>query len=160
MLLPILFLTHHLCHKHQHLGHHHLLHIHQGIHDNQRNLIPCTKICVHIREKKSKATIAGTSRFFKGIAWDLTSHTVDLAKHEESAEKAKAMATKIKIPTKADYKNVPKQYVSGRPLLTFEKQRKVPTGIKRLHDWYMRASSVGIDVISVHIPDHAFIGSD
>jgi hypothetical protein len=34
-----------------------------------------------------------------------------LAEHEESAEKAKAMATKIKIPTKADYKNVPKHYV-------------------------------------------------
>jgi hypothetical protein len=29
-----------------------------------------------------------------------------------------------------------------------------------LHDWYMRASSIGIDAISVHIPDHAFIGSD
>jgi hypothetical protein len=96
----------------------------------------------------------------KGIARDLTSHIVDLAKHEESAEKAKAMAAKIKIPTKEDYKNVPKQYVLGRPLLTLEKLRKVSTDIKRLHDWYMRASSVGIDAISVHIPDHAFIGSD
>jgi hypothetical protein len=88
------------------------------------------------------------------------SHTIDLAEHEESAEKAEAMAAKIKIPTMADYKNVPKQYVSGRPLLTFEKLRKVPAFIKRLHDWYMRASSVDIDAISVHIPDHAFIGSD
>jgi hypothetical protein len=51
-------------------------------------------------------------------------------------------------------------YVSGRPLLTFKKLRKVPAGIKRLHDWYMRASSVGIDAISVNIPDHAFIGLD
>ena len=81
-----------------------------------------------------------------------------LAKHEESAEKTKATAAKIKIPTKADYKNVPKQYVLVRPLLTFEKLRKIPVGIKRLHDWYMRASSVGIDAISVHIPDLAFIG--
>jgi hypothetical protein len=88
------------------------------------------------------------------------SHIVDLAEHEDYAEKAEAMFAKIKIPTKADYKNVPKQYVSSRPLLTFEKLRKVPAGIKRLHDWYMRASSVGIDAISVHIPDHAFIGSD
>jgi hypothetical protein len=46
--------------------------------------------------------------------------------------------------------------VSGRPLLTLEKPRKVPAVIKRLHDWHMRASSVGIDVISVHIPDHVF----
>jgi hypothetical protein len=76
------------------------------------------------------------------------------------AEKAEAITVKIKIPTKADYKNVLKQYVPGRPLLTLEKLRKVPAGIKRLHDWYMRASSIGIDAISVHIPDHAFIGSD
>ena len=52
-------------------------------------------------------------------------------------------------------KNVP-----GRPLLTFEKLRKVPANIKRLHDWYMRASSVDIDTISVSIPAHAFIGSN
>src|SRR5688500_15795580 len=88
------------------------------------------------------------------------SGAVDLAEREESAEKAKAMAAKRKIPNKVDYKNVPKHYVTDRPLLTLEKLRKVPAGIKRLHDWYMRASSVGIDAISVHIPDHAFIGSD
>jgi hypothetical protein len=98
-------------------------------------------------KKKSEATTAGTARFLKEISRDLTSHTVDLAEHEESIEKAKEMDAKIKIPTKADYKNVPKQYVSGRPLLTLEKLRKVPAGLKRLHDWYMHASSVGIDVI-------------
>ena len=32
-------------------------------------------------------------------------------------------------------------------LLTLEKLRKVPAGLKRLHDWYMHASSVGIDAI-------------
>jgi hypothetical protein len=50
------------------------------------------------------------------------------------------MNVKIKKQTKADYKNVPKKYVLGRPLLTFEKLRKVPPGIKRLHDLYMQAS--------------------
>jgi hypothetical protein len=62
-------------------------------------------------KKKSKANTVGITRFLKGIGRDLASRTVDLAEHEESAEKAKAMATKIKIPTKADYKNVPKHYV-------------------------------------------------
>jgi hypothetical protein len=76
-------------------------------------------------KKKSKATAAGIARFLKGIARDLTSHTIDLAEHEESAKKDKVMVAKIKIPSKADYKNVPKQYVLGRPLLTFEKLRKV-----------------------------------
>jgi hypothetical protein len=111
-------------------------------------------------KKKSKGTTIGTTLFMKGIAWDLTSHTVDLAEHEESAKKAEAMAIKIKIPTKADYKNATKKFVPSRPLLPFEKLRKVPTGIKRLHDWYMWASLVGIDAISMHILDHAFIGSD
>jgi hypothetical protein len=59
-------------------------------------------------KKKSKATTAGATQFMKGIAQDLTSHTIDLAEYEESAKKAEAMAAKIKIPTKADYKNVPK----------------------------------------------------
>ena len=111
------------------------------------------------KKKKSKST-AGTVRFLKGIGRSLTSDNVDLADLEESAKKAEAMAAKIKKPTKADYKNVPKKYVPGRPLLPLDKLRKVPAGVKRLHDWYMRASSVGIDTISVHIPDHAFIGSN
>jgi hypothetical protein len=48
--------------------------------------------------------------------------------------------------------------VSGRSLLIFEKLRKISTGIKRLHDWYMQASSVGINTISVHIPRNDFNG--
>jgi hypothetical protein len=40
-------------------------------------------------KKKSKATTAGTTRFFKGIAWDLMSHTIDLAEHEESTKRLK-----------------------------------------------------------------------
>jgi hypothetical protein len=59
------------------------------------------------KKKKSKST-AGTTRFLKGIGRSLTSDTVDLADLEESAKKAEAMAAKIKKPTKADYKNMPK----------------------------------------------------
>jgi hypothetical protein len=76
---------------------------------------------------------------------------VDLAEHEKPAKKAEAKGAKIKIPTKIDYKHVPKQYVTGRHILPFEKLRNVLAGTKRLHDWYMWASSVGIDAISVHI---------
>jgi hypothetical protein len=126
---------------------------------SKKSKFPIPKLVSTFEKKKSKATTAGTARFLKGIARDLTSHTVRLAEHEESAKKAEAMAAKIKIPTKADYKNVLK-ICAGRPLLPFEKLRKVPAGIKRLHDWYMHVSSVGIDTISVHITDHAFIGSD
>jgi len=113
-----------------------------------------------LRRKRRVNPLLAQLVFLKGIGQSLTSDTVDLADLEESTKKAEAMAAKIKKPTKADYKNVPKKYVPGRPLLTFEKLRKVPANIKRLHDWYMRASSVGIDTISVNIPAHAFIGSN
>jgi hypothetical protein len=43
-----------------------------------------------------------------GIARSLTSHTIDLAEHEKSAKKVEAITVKIKKPTKAGYKNVPK----------------------------------------------------
>jgi hypothetical protein len=56
-----------------------------------------------------------------------------------------------------DYKNIPNKYVFGRPLLKWDTLKKIPAGVKRLHDWYMRASSVGIDTISVSIPPAAFV---
>jgi hypothetical protein len=44
-----------LRHKHQHLGHHHLLHNHQGIHDNQRNLNSLYQNwCPHSRKRRVK----------------------------------------------------------------------------------------------------------
>jgi hypothetical protein len=47
----------------------------------------------------------------------------------------------------------------GQTSTHFGETKKGPTGIKRLHDWYMRASSsIDIDTISVYIPKHAFIG--
>jgi len=48
-------------------------------------------------------------------------------------------------------------HVSGRPLLTWDKLKKVTAGIKRLHDWYMRAPVVGIDTINVYIPPTTFV---
>jgi hypothetical protein len=76
---------------------------------SKKSKFPLPKLVSTFEKKKSKATTAGIARFWKGIARDLTSRTVDLAEHEESAEKATTMAAKIKIPTKADYKIVPKQ---------------------------------------------------
>ena len=62
----------------------------------------------------------------------------------------------IRPPTKDDYKFVPTKYEPGRPLLSWDKLKKIPAGIKRMHDWYMRAASVGIDTINVIIPPTAF----
>ena len=62
----------------------------------------------------------------------------------------------IKVPTWEDYKSVPKTYEVGKPLLSWEKLQKVPNNVKRMHDWYMRASAAGIHAINVSIPHKAF----
>ena len=64
------------------------------------------------------------------------------------------------MPTAEDYKYIPKKFVVGRPLLKREKLLKVPNNIKRLHDWYMRASSAGIDTFNVCIPQKAFLSEN
>jgi len=82
---------------------------------------------------------------------------VDLAEHEKQTQKPTTIIVNIRKPTWEDYQNVPNTYVSGRPLLIWDKLKKVPDGIKRLHDWYMRASTIGIDTINVSIPPTAFV---
>jgi hypothetical protein len=78
---------------------------------------------------------------------------VDLVDHEKSTKKPKIFTIKIRRSTRDDYQNVPKQYVSGRPLLTWDKLKTVPAGIKRLHDWYMRVSSVGHEATIITFED-------
>ena len=106
-------------------------------------------------EPKKKA--AGTALFLSGIARSRTSKLVDLAEHEKEGSKSfETRIVNIRPPTKDDYKYVPTKYEPGRPLLSWDKLKKIPAGIKRMHDWYMRAASVGIDTINVIIPPTAF----
>jgi hypothetical protein len=114
------------------------------------------KLVSPIQATKQKS--ARTTKFLSGIARTRTSRIVDLAEYEKSAEKAEIRTEMIRKPTREDYRDVPKTYVPGRPLLSWDKLKKVPARIKRLHGWYMRASSVGIDTINVSIPPAAFIG--
>jgi len=103
-----------------------------------------------------KRKFAGTDLFLLGIAMSRTTKLVDLAEHEKDAKKSEPAFVNIMPPTRDDYKYVPKKYELDRPLLTWDKLKKVPAGVKRFHDWHMRASSVGIDTISVDIPAEAF----
>jgi hypothetical protein len=96
------------------------------------------------------------AKFLSGIAQSRTTRTLDLAEHEKLAKKSKVITISIRKPTMDDYKNVPDKYMLGRPLLKWDTLKKIPAGVKRLHDWYMRASSVGIGTINVSIPPAAF----
>jgi hypothetical protein len=80
-----------------------------------------------------------------------------LAEHDKLAKKHKVITVNIRKPTMDDYKNVSDKYVPARPLLKWDTLKKISAGVKRLHDWYMRASSVGIDTINVSIPPAAFV---
>jgi len=110
---------------------------------------------VSLYEPKKK--VAGTTLFLSGIARSRTSKLVDLAEHEKEGSKSfETRIVNIRPPTKDDYKFVPTKYESGRPLLSWDKLKNIPAGIKRMHDWYMRAASVGINTINVIIPPIAF----
>jgi hypothetical protein len=98
-----------------------------------------------------KKMTASTTKFLSGIALSRTTRTLDLDEHEKLAKKSKVITVSIRKPTMDDYKNVPNKYVPGRPLLKWDTLKKIPAGVKRLHDWYMRASSIGIDTINVPI---------
>jgi hypothetical protein len=69
-----------------------------------------------------------------------------------------ASENNIRKPTKEDYDNVPQKYVSGRPLLQWCELLCVSCGMKRMHDWYMRASSVEINAFSIVVPPLTFLG--
>jgi len=84
-------------------------------------------------EPKKKKT-AGTTLFLSGIARSRTSKLVDLAEHEKEAKRSETPIVNIRPPTKDDYKFFPTKYEPGRPLLSWDKLRKVPAGTKRLHD--------------------------
>jgi hypothetical protein len=98
-------------------------------------------------------------RFLSGIASKRTIQEQEISELAKSGVLAPKVITpdNFKVPTAEDYKNIPKMYVWGKPLLSRTKLMKKPSGIKRFHDWYMRASSAGIDTISMRIPQIAFL---
>jgi hypothetical protein len=94
-----------------------------------------------------------------GIASERTieDHEIsELAKSQVLAPKVITLV-KFKVSTVEDYMHITKKYVWGKPLLSRAKLLKKPSGIKRFHDRYMRASSDGIDTISMCIPQIAFL---
>jgi hypothetical protein len=115
---------------------------------------PIPKLVFPFQQKKKTA---GTTKFLAGIALSRTTRTLDLAEHDKLAEKPKVITVSIRKPTMDDYKNVPDKYMPERPLLKWGTLKKISAGVKRLHDWYMRASSFGIDTINVSIPPAAFV---
>lgn len=116
-----------------------------------------SKLVSPYEPKKQK--VAGTLKFLSGIGNTRKSFTVT-SDERDAQKKPKEPPKKvitIRIPTAKDYENVPDDYVPGRPLLPWRELQKVLSLMKRLHDWYMRASAAGIDTISVSIPPEVFI---
>jgi hypothetical protein len=122
--------------------------------ERPRKKFPVPKLVSPFEQKKKTA---GKAKFLSRIAQSRTTRTLDLAEHEKLAKKPKVITVNIRKPTMDDYKNVPDKYVPERPLLKWNTLKNIPAGFKRLHDWYMRASSVGIDTINVSIPPAAFV---
>jgi hypothetical protein len=76
----------------------------------------------------------------------------------EKANKSASDKITIRKPMREDYDNIPTdKYVPGRPLLPWCELRCVSRAMKRLHDWYLRASSVGINAFSAVVPPLTFM---
>jgi hypothetical protein len=122
--------------------------------ERPRKKFSVAKLVFPFEQKKKTADMA---KFLSEIAQSHTTRTLDLAEHEKLAKKSKVITVSIRKPTMDDYKIVPDKYVPRRHLLKWDTLKKIPAGVKRLHDWYMRASSISIDTINVSIPPAAFV---
>jgi hypothetical protein len=122
----------------------------------KKKVFPIPKLISPFEPKKKSA---GQVRFLSGIASKRTIQEHEISELAKSKVPAPKVITPVnfKVPTAEDYKTIPKKYVWGKPLLSRTKLMKKPSGIKRFHDWYMRASSAGIDTISMRIPQIAFL---
>jgi hypothetical protein len=122
--------------------------------ERRKKKFPVPKLVSPFKQKKKTTS---TANFLSKIALSRTTRTLDLAEHDKLAKKPKVITVSIRKPTIDDYKNIPDKYVPVRPLLKWDTLKKILAGVKRLHDWYMRASSIGIDTINVSIPPTAFV---
>jgi hypothetical protein len=52
--------------------------------------------------------------------------------------------------------HVPEKFVLGKPFLTIAQLFKRPFSLKRLYNWYMTASSLGVMNITFEIPENVF----
>jgi hypothetical protein len=68
---------------------------------------------------------------------------------EKAASKSASNKITIQKPTRDDYDNIP---------IEWYELCCVSHAMKRLYDWYMRASSVGINAFSAIVPPLTFMG--
>ena len=74
---------------------------------------------------RAKEKLSSTTKFLSGIGWKRTIEVHDLSKLGKAAKPVpKVIPCTIKVPTKQDYKNIPKKFVVGRPLLKWQKLLK------------------------------------
>jgi hypothetical protein len=52
--------------------------------------------------------------------------------------------------------HVPEKFVFGKPFLTIAQLSKRPFPLRRLHNWYVMASSLGVTNITFEIPGNPF----
>jgi hypothetical protein len=80
---------------------------------------------------------------------------------------SKRQPVQAKAPSKVKYVNVecikwskdyPKEYERGKPFLPNRLIQYLPYGMRRFHDWYLRALSMDIEVIEARYPSKTFGG--
>jgi hypothetical protein len=99
----------------------------------------------------------------KTLSVDMKKWMFELSKSKKTTTSSRQRVNKsgslktIRRPTKEDYEDVPEHFRLGQPSTPWHELRKVLPLMKRLHDQYMRASSVGIDAIIASISEITFL---
>lgn len=55
------------------------------------------------------------------------------------------------------FDEVPEKYAYGKPFLPWHVMEDLPWEMRLIHDWYLKASKKGLDMITMKVPDNASI---
>jgi hypothetical protein len=115
---------------------------------------PTNKFFVAMRNLKSPV---GTSSAMSTPAQHVYMRACELESYEEDGEVYNQEKLLVRPHAPIFMKeHVPEKFVFGKPFLTTAQLSKIPFPLRRLHNWYMTVSSLGVMNITFEILRNAF----
>ncbi|BAH94790.1 Os10g0199200 [Oryza sativa Japonica Group] len=115
-----------------------------------RKLIPVI-VSTYTKEKMAEYETRMVLQSFKGRGGPLKPVGPD--QYSDAQKSVVGLADKMQSWTSDE---VPKEYEYGKPFLPFNLMCELPWPMRLMHEWYLRASELGLGMITVHVPGGAF----
>ncbi|BAF21376.2 Os07g0415600 [Oryza sativa Japonica Group] len=115
-----------------------------------RKLIP-VMVSTYNKEKMAECETRMVLQSFKGRGGPLKPVGPD--QYSDAQKSVVGLADKMQSWTSNE---VPKEYEYGKPFLPFNLMCELPWPMRLMHEWYLRASELGLGMITVHVPEGAF----